>query len=394
MTAETEGTKRTRIYQAGGSFYRGDTLNLAPRRKDLESETAIPNLILKGWMPEAPFIGPKSNIIAFGSCFASNIGKYMQNLGYDIATAREGKAYIQMIADGLVNVFAIAQQFEWAWENRTPTVELWHGWKAEEFGYDEEVRLATKELFDSADVFVLTFGLSEIWYDEPTGETFWRAVPENKFDKSRHKFRVATYAETAERLQRIYDLIRKHRPSATIIYTLSPIGLAATFRDVSCVAANAVSKALLRAGIDEVHRTASDPNFFYFPAYEIVLNAFKTPFVEDLRHPHFHVIDANMKAFERYFCTTGMTDADLQREIRAALDLDLAVTLGDRKDYQHVLTGLKDRWLTMGRAPTAVSNMKDKRTRAQEKHEERRQKIRDQRREAKRALDAGEATAG
>jgi hypothetical protein len=321
----------------GASFYRGDTINIGPRRPDFDSEKGIPGFILKGWMPEKPFLGPDTNIVAFGSCFASNIGKYLQNLGYDIPTARAGKAYVQAIADGLVNVFAICQQFEWAWEGKVPTVDLWHGWNAEEFGYDEEVRLATKALFDRADAFILTFGLSEIWYDEPSGETFWRAVPENKFDKTRHKFRVATYAETAERLRRIYDLIRKHRPSATIIFTLSPIGLAATFRNVSCVTANAVSKALLRAAIDELHRAVSDPNFYYFPAYEVVMNAFRSPFTSDTRHPHIHVIQANMKAFERYFCTTGMTDQDLEKEIRQALDLDLAVTLGERRDIQPIL---------------------------------------------------------
>ena len=34
------------------------------------------------------------------------------------------------------------------------------GWKGETFMYDDEVRLVTKQLFDKADVFILTFGLS------------------------------------------------------------------------------------------------------------------------------------------------------------------------------------------------------------------------------------------
>jgi hypothetical protein len=79
-------------------------------------------------------------------------------------------------------------------ENIAPSAELWQAGKAERFEYDEEVRLATKALFDKADVFILTFGLSEIWYDELTGGTFWRAIPKGKFDKTRHKFRVATSA--------------------------------------------------------------------------------------------------------------------------------------------------------------------------------------------------------
>lgn len=319
---------------SGSSFFRGDVMNLMPKAGPMRETSAIEDFILKGWMPKERFIGADANIVAFGSCFAANIGRYLNNLGFAIATQREGKAHIQKISDGLVNVYAIAQQFEWAWENRVPDIQLWHGWKAEDYGYDEEVRLETKRLFDEADVFILTFGLSEIWYDEPTGEVFWRAVPEDKFDATRHKFRVATHAETVERLQRIYSLIRQHRPNATIVFTLSPVGLAATFRPVSCVTANAVSKAKLRSAIDEVHSAAKDPKFFYFPAYEVVLQGFRTPFMMDLRHPHAHVIETNMKAFERYFCATEFDEAGLRHVIAEALATDETLTKGTDREVR------------------------------------------------------------
>ena len=324
----------TKKGSTGGSFYRGEVMSKMPKAGPMREPSAIEDFILEGWMPARRFIGPESNIVAFGSCFAANIGRYLNNLGFAIATQREGKAHIQKISDGLVNVYAIAQQFEWAWENRVPDIQLWHGWKAEDYGYDEDVRLETKRLFDEADVFVLTFGLSEIWYDEPTGEVFWRAVPEDKFDAARHKFRVATHAETVERLQRIYDLIRKHRPGAAIIFTLSPVGLAASFRPVSCITANAVSKAKLRSAIDEVHTAAKDPNFFYFPSYEVVMQGFRTPFMLDLRHPHAHVIETNMKAFERYFCATDFDEAGLRQVITEALATDEMLTKGDDSEVR------------------------------------------------------------
>ena len=306
------------------SFFRGDTINRMPRRADMLKANAIQDHILFGWMAPEPFIDRSTNIVAFGSCFAANIGKYLSNIGFDVSTQREGSAYVQRISDGLVNVFAIQQQFEWAWENHVPKVELWHGWDAEKFGYDPEIQRATKELFDAADLFILTFGLSEIWYDEPTGEVFWRAVPEDKFDPARHKFRLATFDESVGCLRRIYALIRKHRPNAKIVITLSPIGLAATFRPISCITANAVSKAILRTAIDcfyrEVHET--DPGVYYFPSYEVVTYGFQQPYESDLRHVHSHVLRCNMKAFERYFCKTGMTDEELHHVIREALELD------------------------------------------------------------------------
>jgi len=313
------------VQVADGESWIGDAENRFPDRRQIVDPTAISQFILKGWMPDQPFIDHKTNIVAFGSCFAANIGRYLANLGFDVATRRQGAAYVQQIEDGLVNVFAICQQFEWAWENRVPSVELWHGWKAEEYGYDEEVRLATKKLFDAADVFILTFGLSEIWYDEPTGEVFWRAVPIKRFDPSRHKFRVATFAETLDRMRRTHALIRKYRPQAKIVFTLSPVGLAATFRPVACVTANAVSKALLRTAIDQLYREVheSDPDFFYFPSYEVVTAGFNQPYGSDLRHPAVHVLNCNMKAFERYFCTTGLTDGDVEAVMADALKLDV-----------------------------------------------------------------------
>lgn len=271
---------------------------------------------LAGFTPDEPFIDGDTTIIAFGSCFANNISKYLNNLGFNVATKRDTRAYVSSMGDGIVNTYAIRQQFEWAWLNRQPSVDLWHGYKAEEFGYDERVRLATKELFDQGDVFIITLGLSEIWYDEPTGEVFWRWVPKDRYDPSRHKFRVATHAQNLENLRAIYDLIRSHRPEARIIFTVSPIPLKATFRDVSCMTANAVSKSTLRSAFDEFYRERrpQDDKLFYFPSYEIVLDSLHFPLSSDYRHPGVHAQWLNMKAFERHFCRTGMTDADLANE--------------------------------------------------------------------------------
>jgi GSCFA family len=324
--------------EAGRQFYRGDTANYMPNEDTMFQPRGLIDYVLKGWVPAEPFITAQSDIVAFGSCFAGNIGRHLANIGFDVSTRRKGEAYVQTIAEGLVNVHSICQQFEWAWENRVPQVELWHGWKAEDYGYDEDVRLATKALFDKADVFILTFGLSEIWYDEPTGEVFWRAVPADKFDASRHKFRLATFEETLERLRHIHTLIRKNRPDAAIIFTLSPIGLAATFRPVSCVSADAVSKAILRAAIDTLYREvhARDERFFYFPSYEIVTRGFRRSYMADLRHVQLHVLETNMKSFERYFCQTGMTDQSLLAAIETALAKDvmlLNATAEERKAF-------------------------------------------------------------
>lgn len=332
---------------AAYTFYRGEHANFLPVKAEMRQPGALSGHVLAGWMPDTPFIDRDTTIVAFGSCFAGHISRYLNNLGFDVATRQDTKAYVSVMGDGMVNVFAICQQFEWAWENKVPAVELWHGFKAEEFGYDEAVRLKTRELFDSADVFVITLGLSEIWYDEPTGEVFWRAVPFDKFNPERHKFRVASVIETYENLERIHQLIRRHRPDAAIIFTVSPIPLSATFRPVSCLTASSASKAILRAAVDELCRRKQpeDRRLFYYPAYEIVTQCFQNPFAVDFRHPQFHVLDLVMKAFERYFCTTGLTDEMLAQAYDTAVKLDLGLSGDQAAALQEQILSAAVQWL-------------------------------------------------
>jgi hypothetical protein len=321
IIVEQDGVKKW----TSSSFYRGETTNFYPNDGSFERDDAVDKYLVHGWMPKRGFIAKKSPIVAFGSCFAANISNYLHKRGFSILTKKDNNAYVTRMGDGMVHTFAIRQQFEWAWLNKKPSIELWHGYKAEEFGYDETARRDTKTLFDTAEVFVITLGLSEIWYDEPTGQVFWRALPKDKADPSRHKFRVSTVAENVENLAAIHALIRAHRPKASIIFTLSPIPLFATFRPVSCVSANSVSKAILRAALDEFISRAKDSRVFYFPSYEIVMYAFNHQWTVDRRHVYQRVLDFNMRVFERYFCLPAIPDETVLQALRAAQSADRVI---------------------------------------------------------------------
>jgi hypothetical protein len=311
------------------SFFRGERANFHPTDESLTLPGFIKDYIRKGISPASPVIDRRSKIIAFGSCFAGYIRGYLADRGYGLLTHDEKKkTYVGSMGDGIVNTFAIRQQFEWAWVGRTPELDLWHGYQAEVFGYDETVRAATRALFEAGDVFIITLGLSEVWFDEPTGEVFWRAVPKQFYDKTRHKFRVSSVQENFENLTAIRKLIRERRPDATIIFTLSPVPLTATFRDMGCVVANAASKAILRASLDEFMRgpAGEDGRTFYFPSYEIVTSCFSSPMMEDRKHPHAHVVDFAMKVFEQSFCASGIDESEIDQAFRAAAAMDYLVS--------------------------------------------------------------------
>jgi hypothetical protein len=303
----------------GSSFYRGEVCNANPYRDDFRSETFLEDYLLKGWLPAEPFLDKGTRITAFGSCFARNLTKHLTAIGYNLSSGRDPSIHISTMGEGLVNTYALLGQFEWALEAKKQPVDLWHGFKGEDFGYDEEIRERTRDVFLTTDFFVITLGLSEVWYDEPTGGVFWRAVPVDRFDASRHKFRVSTVEETKTNLRRMYELIRRHAPDAKVLFTLSPISLAATFRPVSCITANVASKAILRAGLDEFMReNAADLNrrLFYFPSYEILLNLFTDPWRHDNRHPQNYVIDSIMKIFEAAYCRNETTLAEANRVLQ------------------------------------------------------------------------------
>lgn len=284
--------------------WRGKNSTLCPTDMDLSGPHAV-DILAKG-MPPGPIIGKGDNIVAFGSCFAEHVSNYLFDRGYNVATKSDSIAYIARMNDGIVNTYAVLGQLEWAWNAKRPIGDLWIGHRGRELGYDEDVRLATVAMLDETDVFIITLGLSEIWLDAKTDEVMWRIPPASKFDPERHTFHVATQTENRDNLLSIADLIWSHRPQAKIILTLSPVPLAATFRPMSCMAANSVSKANLRSAVDEIMQTLNDPRLTYFPSYEMVLSCFHYQFMEDRRHVHRHIIDFIMAMFERHYCGAGI----------------------------------------------------------------------------------------
>jgi len=287
-----------------GSWYRGEHTNFIPSKKNLEEPDAIEKYVLDGWLPPNPFISQKYKITAFGSCFAFHTSKYLYEKGYSVLVEElDLHAHIIRFGEGMVNTFAILQQLEWALEDKPMPENLWFGPEKEIAVVDDTIKEHTKQLIQETDTFIITLGLSEIWYDKKSGEAFWRAIPAQYFDPDRHDFRISSVEENKSNLEKITRLIRKARPEAPIIYTLSPVPLMATFRPVSCVTASSVSKAILRVAVDEFMRSnENDGQLFYFPSYEIVKEFFPDPYAEDNRHIKPEIVATVMQTFERHFC--------------------------------------------------------------------------------------------
>ena len=109
--------------------------------------------------------------------------------------------------------------------------------------------------------------------------------------------------ENTNNLDQIYSTIKKYIPNASVIYTLSPIPLMATFRPQSCITANSISKSILRVSLDNViSKNIDKGDLYYFPSYEITKEYFIDPFTEDNRHLKDECTLEIMKIFEESYC--------------------------------------------------------------------------------------------
>jgi hypothetical protein len=287
-----------------GSWYRGPHTNFIASKAEIAlSPEGVDQWIMQGWSPSTPFISRDTRITAFGSCFAGHITRYLRDRGYAVlGNNLSNQSHIIRFGEGMVNSFAILQQLEWAIEGKAFPENLWFSNQKEVASTNPAVQQETREIILKTDLFILTLGLSEIWYDKRNGEALWRAVPAHLFDESIHGFRISSHQENLDNIVRICSIIHQAKPDARIVFTVSPIPLMATFRPISCFTANSVSKSILRSAVDQLLLDRQDDRLFYFPSFEIVKDFFTDPYEPDNRHPRAEIIDFVMQTFERHYC--------------------------------------------------------------------------------------------
>jgi hypothetical protein len=224
----------------------------------------IRDYVLPGHTPPQPLLAADDRVITLGSCFAQELRSYLERAGFAADSFR--------VPEGLNNTYAILDFVSWCVTGEdsgrgfrydtTPEGDI-KEWKLEQTRAD-----VTRHLRE-AGAFVFTLGLAEVWQDRETGSVFWRGVPKDVYDDTRHVFKLTSVDENERNVVRAIELVRQVNPSAPIVLTLSPVPLRATFRDISCIAADCVSKSTLRVALDRVVAGKLD-NVYYWPSFEIV----------------------------------------------------------------------------------------------------------------------------
>ena len=224
----------------------------------------IREYVIPGFAPPEPLLDRTDTVVTLGSCFAAELRTFLKKAG---ATSSSFK-----IPESLFNTYAILDFFSWC----ATGAETGRGFRYDRLAggeicewTPEAEREAYAAAFGEAGAFVFTIGLAEVWEDRETGGVFWRGIPEEIFDEDRHVSRVTTVEENAANLEQIIELVRRINAEAPIVLTLSPVPLRATFQDMSCIAADCISKSVLRAALAEV-MSKRLPGVYYWPSFEVV----------------------------------------------------------------------------------------------------------------------------
>jgi hypothetical protein len=284
-------------------WYKAGAATFNPTLADMREPRAIEDQILAGWMPAEPFIDPSTRVTFIGCCFGSSLLDHLKTLDFQETGSIDTE--FMPISETLSTSFAMRQMFEWQFEGIKPDPALIKGNRLMEINFSDELWLDSLARLAVTDVFILMISSAEIWYDEPSGGVTWRETP--GAHPTRQKFRTSTVEENRANLRTIYDVVRRHRPQAKIILMLSPIPMIATYRPQSCIVANTVSKAVIRAAMDEVWREVGDDHLLYCPFYEVIhegfgANPYGGHYNGDHRHINDRALDYLLNLFEAYYC--------------------------------------------------------------------------------------------
>ena len=261
----------------------------------------LPPAAVDPTMPATIAIDRDTVVASAGSCFAQHIRNYLVRRGYNYLVTEPGPAELSPAErsehsygtfparfGNLYTTVQLQQLIERAYGRFTPAEDHWldggrfydpfrphvepDGFGSLEALHEDRTRhlAATRQMFESVEVFVFTLGLTEAWRSRVDGAVFpvCPGCSVGTFDPQRHEFANFGVGETREALYAFIEAFGAVNPAARVILTVSPVPLAATMTPHHVIDATTYSKSVLRV-VAEMARERF-PHVEYFPSYEII----------------------------------------------------------------------------------------------------------------------------
>ncbi len=260
-------------------------------------------------------------LFSMGSCFSEHIGKRLQESKFNITINPFGQQY---------NPHSIAQGIErllngepYTLKDLTLHNEQYHSWvhhgsfsgsNAEETlqNMNAHLQKASGEL-KTANALFLTFGTAHVFKLKETGKIVSNC---HKMPGSLFTQELMWPDDIVSVLQAAFQKLKQVNPGIKIVLTVSPVRYFAFG-----AYANSVSKSHLFTAIYALQK--SNPEYYYFPAYEMVMDDLRDYrfFADDMLHPNQQAISYVWESLTETFFNTG-TKQVLQQveEIHQALN--------------------------------------------------------------------------
>ncbi|MGJ0395638.1 MAG: GSCFA domain-containing protein [Methylocystis sp.] len=279
-------------------------------------------------------IGRTDRVATAGSCFAQHISRMLLECGfnysvfetfdpggvgldenYGVFPARFGNVY---------TVRQLVQLFDRAYGNFTPVDDAWinrdgylvdplrpriqmTGFESREALTADRARHLQKvrEMFETCDVLIYTLGLTEAWLSNVDGTVFPLCpMAISDVPAENYRFHNFGFAEVTADLLAFVERLRSLNSRATLLLTVSPVSLVATYEERHVLVSTIASKSILRASVEEVIRR--HPDIAYFPSYEIITGPHSRGkyFESDMREVNREGVDFVMSLFRKHYLDT------------------------------------------------------------------------------------------
>jgi hypothetical protein len=325
-------------------------------------------------------ITKRDRIASAGSCFAQHLSRYLAEAGLRYFVTETAHPLVAKLAHGYNyrtfsarygNIYTAAQLrqlAERAFGDFVPVDDIWAGddgdfydpfrpaiqpggfaTRAEYMADRQQHFAAVRRLFTTADVFIVTLGLTEAWRSLDDGAVYplCPGVAAGRFDPSRHEFVNYGVPDTVRDLSQMIRAARRRNPGLRFIFTVSPVPLIATAVDRSVIQSTVYSKSVLRVAAEMV--TEKFDGVAYFPSYEIITapGAGGRYFADDHRSVRPEGVRHVMRLFLRHYAGIEMADGSVPADPGGDADKSL-----DYEALQHdldiicdeeVLAAVKDR---------------------------------------------------
>lgn len=283
--------------------------------------------------PKIELIQRGSTILTMGSCFANEVRAYLDTRRIGAVLPRIPADVLELFDDSskeqsswgawngisnlqYYNTFSIRQEIEkaagrWSqdpddyWQVEIAGKQLYQCPYRRRIFADSPEKLrkltgridqALRDGLESADLVVLTLGLTEVWRKKDDGRV---ACCEPGYchggGAAETEFLASSYQENFDNLKSTVEVINQQFGKTNILLSVSPVPLGRTFRPLEISVANTESKSILRTVAGEI--TASCDDVYYFPSYEMCLSD-TDAFRSDGRHVTREKVDQIMGLFE------------------------------------------------------------------------------------------------